>query len=94
MEGCLSIPRIYGPVLRYPLVKARATVIDVSFFDGGRHEKRTVFIEGLIDMGGLAARVFQHELDHLNGILFTDHVLAQGNKLFREESKEMVEMEM
>lgn len=45
-------------------------------------------------LDGLAARVFQHEIDHLNGILFTDHVLAQGNQIYREEGKELVEMAM
>ena len=87
LEGCLSIPRIYGSVLRYPWVKAKATVFFPASRAGG-------LLPSSFTLDALAARVFQHEVDHLNGILFTDHVLAQGNQLYREEEKELVEMEM
>lgn len=57
-EGCLSIPETYGKV-------ERPNKITLAGFDKiGRKIK--------IKTDGLAARVFQHEMDHLNGILFTD----------------------
>jgi hypothetical protein len=80
--------------LRWPWIKAEAIVIreKLTFFDGGRREKRSSFNRTALAMEGLEARVFQHEIDHLNGILFTDHVLAQGNQLYRETGREMVEI--
>lgn len=57
-EGCLSIPGLYGNVERAEYVEAAA--LDRK----GR--------ESVWDLDGLAARVFLHELDHLDGILFTD----------------------
>lgn len=57
-EGCLSIPNIYG------LVKRHATV-SIDYIDalGKPATKKAI---------GLLARIFQHEIDHLDGILFTD----------------------
>lgn len=57
-EGCLSIPGVYGEIKRCKEVVIKGK--DVSGED----------IE--ISAEGLLARIFQHELDHLNGILFTD----------------------
>jgi peptide deformylase len=59
-EGCLSIPEYYGDVERPAQVK-------VKFLD----------LEGRsleVDAGGLLATCLQHEIDHLNGILFIDHL--------------------
>lgn len=58
-EGCLSVRGIYGKTKRSP----RATV---EAYD--EHGKK--FTRGA---GGLLAQIFQHETDHLNGILFVDH---------------------
>jgi len=91
LEGCLSIPRIYGAVLRYPWIKASAAVFSET--DLGSPLALSPHPLALT-LDGLAARVFQHEVDHLNGILFTDHVLAQGNQLYRETGRELVEMAM
>ena len=57
-EGCLSIPNIYGKVKRHK--KVRCKFIDAQ----GKHRK--------IEAESLLARVIQHEIDHLDGILFTD----------------------
>lgn len=57
-EGCLSVRGIYGKVLR-------ATKASVEAYD----EKGRRFTLG---GAGLLAQIFQHEIDHLNGILFTD----------------------
>lgn len=58
-EGCLSMPGLYGTVERAK--KVVVTGIDRS----GREVK--------IEAEGLLARALQHEIDHLNGVLFTDH---------------------
>ena len=57
-EGCLSLPEQYGDV-------ARAKELVVEFFDikGGRKSLR---------LGGLDARIVQHEFDHIEGVLFVD----------------------
>jgi peptide deformylase len=59
-EGCLSVPGIYGLVKRYRKVTIKA-------FD--RHGCKVKF-----RIGGMEAIIFQHEIDHLNGMLFTDRV--------------------
>tara|TARA_Y100001968_G_scaffold107196_1_gene96938 strand:- start:2032 stop:2649 length:618 start_codon:yes stop_codon:yes gene_type:complete len=62
-EGCLSIPGVYLDVIRPCSIK-------VSYRDEmGRPKK--------MNADGLLARCIQHEIDHLNGILFVDHVSNQ-----------------
>lgn len=59
-EGCLSLPEIYGDVIRPP-------VITMSWTDehAVRHTRR---------VAGLLARCWQHELDHLDGVLILDRM--------------------
>lgn len=64
-EGCLSIPGIYADV-------KRPAAITVQAFN----EKGKPFS---LDAEGMLARVIQHEHDHLNGVLFTDH-LSDGKR--------------
>ena len=59
-EGCLSIPGLYAEVTR----SARVTI-------QARNENGRLFT---VDVSGLLARVVQHELDHLNGVLFIDRL--------------------
>jgi peptide deformylase len=59
-EGCLSIPEQYAEVARP--ARCRVKWLDG---DGKPHEE---------DMDGLMATCIQHEIDHLNGVLFTDHI--------------------
>ena len=59
-EGCLSIPGIRGLVSRHKY-------ISVKFTDRNGHEKRK-------ELSDFIARIFQHEYDHLNGILFLDRL--------------------
>lgn len=66
IEGCLSIPEINAPVPR----SSRVLVSGVDLLD--EKEKR-------LEREGLAARVLLHEIDHLNGVLFIDH-LGQANR--------------
>ncbi|MEO0031967.1 MAG: hypothetical protein RIS94_1725 [Pseudomonadota bacterium] len=59
-EGCLSVPEIYAEVERPSRIRARWQDLD-----GKTHEE---------DMDGLMATCLQHEMDHLEGILFIDHL--------------------
>lgn len=59
-EGCLSVPNVWGIVKRYAKVKIKAL--------NRRGEKV------LIKATGLESVIFQHEIDHLNGILFIDKI--------------------
>lgn len=59
-EGCLSVKDIYGKVPRYSKVRVKA--LD----ENGR--------EFRVNADGFLARIFQHEIDHTNGILFIDHI--------------------
>lgn len=65
-EGCLSIPGLGYPVRRYRTT--RLTGVDVN--------GNPVSVEA----EGLLARVFQHETDHLDGILFTDRLEGENRK--------------
>lgn len=58
-EGCLSVRGKYGKVKRRERATVRAYDADGKKFERGG--------------GGVLAQAFQHEIDHLNGILFTDH---------------------
>lgn len=71
MEGCLSVPDRYGMVARYPKVKVKALNLE------GKPVRVTAT--------GFLARVFQHEIDHTNGILFVDRI-TNAEKLFILES--------
>jgi peptide deformylase len=59
-EGCLSLPGIFAPVTRAEWVKVEAQDL----------EGKPVSIRA----SGLAARVYQHEMDHLDGVLFIDRL--------------------
>ena len=61
-EGCLSVPGVYAPVARPERVVLRAQILDGEFIE--------------IECGGLLGRCIQHELDHLDGKLFTDRLTS------------------
>lgn len=68
MEGCLSLPHFYGPLDRDP-------EITIEFQDiKGNVNKRT--------FKGFEAQVVQHEIDHLNGVLFVDRLIESGKPLY------------
>ncbi len=77
LEGCLSIPNFYGPVIR-PLG------VEVEYIDERGKKHRTKLEEPF-------SRYVQHELDHLNGVLFTDHIIAQKGKLYMVNEKDELE---
>jgi peptide deformylase len=70
-EGCLSIPDIREDVFREPK-------ITIEYFDE-HFEKHTEVLEGL------AARVVQHEYDHIEGILFTDKISSLKKRLIKKK---------
>ena len=59
-EGCLSLPGFYETVKRAGQVLVKAITLDGKEFS--------------VECEGLLARAFQHEIDHLNGILLVDHL--------------------
>lgn len=80
LEGCLSIPQYYGPLVRNPEIKIEymkptGELITRSF-------------------KGFDAQVVQHEIDHLDGILFIDRLLEEKMPLFKYENKEWEEIEL
>jgi peptide deformylase len=68
-EGCLSIPEVREDVMRQPEVTLRFTTVD------GVQKEET--------FKGLTARVIQHEYDHIEGVLFIDHLSAFKRKLLK-----------
>jgi len=75
LEGCLSIPRLWGYIHRSPKVHLRYT--DLT---GKMHERAFT---------GFEAVIVQHEMDHLEGIVFTQRVLEQKRKLYKEIDGEL-----
>lgn len=75
-EACLSYPGYYGYVKRADRVKVKTL----------NRQGETVILEG----EGYLARCMQHEIDHLNGILFVDHV--QDGWLYHEETNRRIEL--
>lgn len=72
-EGCLSVPEIYGLVGRPHKVKVKAQLEDGT--------------EVRIKADGYLARTLMHEIDHLNGILFIDHIRDDQDAFYRLDDK-------
>lgn len=68
-EGCLSVPDIYGKVPRHNKVRIKA------LNEEGREVR--------LNAEGFLARVFQHEIDHTNGIVFIDHIKDNPDAFFK-----------
>ena len=77
-EGCLSIPDVFARVVRPSEI--------VVTFQNELNEEETQSLEGL------TARVFQHELDHLDGILFIDRIGPFSRKRAFEKAKKIQKM--
>ena len=84
-EGCLSIPNLRGVVHRCPVVKV----------SGYNREAEAVDFE----VKGVSAATFQHEADHLNGVLFPDRIIdprtfctwGEFNQRYEESFKQVVQ---
>jgi peptide deformylase len=70
-EGCLSVPDYTGNVIRATGIRLKAQDVD-----GEIHE---------YSMEGFEARAVQHELDHLDGLLFVDRVVSRRTDLYRRK---------
>lgn len=70
-EGCLSVPDYTGNVIRATHIRLKA--MDA---EGRPHE---------YEMSGFEARAVQHELDHLDGLLFIDRVVSRRTDLYRRK---------
>ncbi len=74
-EGCLSIPDIFGDVDRAFRVVVETTTVD------GKRER--------VEATDLRARAIQHEIDHLDGILFLDHLSPLKRRMLMKKWKKM-----
>lgn len=74
-EGCLSIPTIREDVMRKPGIR-------IQYFD-----KNFKFHEE--SFNGIPARIIQHEYDHIEGILFTDHLNPLKKRLLKKKLREI-----
>lgn len=79
LEGCLSFPDYWGTVKRFYRI-----VAGWQELKNGKLEDKKATLEGMESI------VFQHELDHLEGILFIDHIKADGGKFYRWMGEKMV----
>ncbi len=69
LEGCLSLPHYYGPIKRPQKIKIKyLTVLGKEVVE---------------EFSGFPAQIIQHELDHLEGKLFIDHILSQSSPLYK-----------
>jgi len=74
-EGCLSFPEITGEIARAKSVVARAQTLEGDTIE--------------IEAGGLLARAIQHEVDHLNGILFIDRMSSAAKAALSSRLKRL-----
>ena len=73
IEGCISFPGIFGEVERYDHIKIKAQERDGSWYE--------------LEAEGYEARAIQHEMDHLDGVLFTSKITKY---VTQEELDEMI----
>ena len=74
-EGCLSIPGFREPVSRAKKAVVRARDVQGDTFE--------------IEAEDLLARVFQHEIDHLNGVLFINHLSSLKRDLIKRKIRKL-----
>ena len=73
-EGCMSVPDFTGNVIR-----AESIVLNALDENGKQQE---------YEMEGFEARAVQHEIDHLDGLLFLDRLVSRRNDLFKRKYKD------
>jgi peptide deformylase len=76
-EGCLSLPEVFGDI-------NRAELIEVAYIDRDGEEQT-------LEADGLLARAIQHEIDHLNGVLFIDRLDKATRKAVEHQLRELAE---
>jgi peptide deformylase len=75
-EGCLSLPNFFKPVERFKMIRVR--------FDDIRGGSQ------ILELEDLNARIIQHEVDHLNGVLFVDRVKEEDLALDETKKHEII----
>lgn len=80
LEGCLSLPYYYGPLKRAPIITIK------YMNESGKYLTET--------FEGFHAQIMMHEIDHLEGILFIDHLLTEGKPLYKVEGEDWEEVEL
>lgn len=70
-EGCLSLPKFYEYIKRARKISVKGMTIDKAPFE--------------MQCDGHMARAFQHEIDHLNGVLFIDYLSPVKRNLFKKK---------
>jgi len=80
LEGCLSLPNYYTPLKRADRVK-------LKYLTPQGETKVEEFT-------GFSAQIVQHEVDHLNGVMFVDRLLEQKKPLYKMEDGEWIEVEL
>jgi peptide deformylase len=83
LEGCLSFPKYFGTVKRF-------LKIDVSW-DEIEKEK---LIRKNRKLSGFEAIVWQHESDHLDGVVFIDHIKEEGGKFYKDIGGKMLDQSL
>jgi peptide deformylase len=74
-EGCLSIPEVRETIERHEIVTVKAL--------------NELGKEVVITAGGLLSRCFQHEIDHLDGVLFIDHLTTLKREFVRKQIQKL-----
>jgi peptide deformylase len=80
LEGCLSLPHFYGPI-------ERNKSITIKYLNETGKTITETF-------EGFNAQIIQHEIDHLNGVLFVDKILEQNAPIYRFDGDEWEEVEL
>jgi peptide deformylase len=103
-EGCLSIPKHYAPVTRSTSVTIKYQSLKPKMLNSkdqinyklndllGLSISDLEFEDKVENFVAFPAHVIQHEMDHLNGILFVDRALEQNRKIYQVQDKEWVEV--
>lgn len=73
-EGCLSVPGLRAPLARFPFARLLGTTLDGEAVD--------------VSAEGWLARIFQHEYDHLRGVLYVDRLRRRRRKETLAEARE------
>lgn len=76
-EGCLSVPGIRGSVIR-------PVGVEVTYLDECGSERR-------LQADGLLARIIQHEIDHLHGVLFVDRLSIAKKMLIKSKLRSLID---
>lgn len=83
LEGCLSIPRIWGPVKR-----AKKVLLEYQDLAPPTDGVKRGWFQGF------EATIIQHEMDHLNGVVFTQRTIEQKKQLYKENEGELIKIEL